>query len=196
LIAVVLASLALAGDVCADEAKAAEAEAELQALWEADQRDHEEGVDKLDKLDAKRAKEGAKYVKAGRVCTPKARYFAAALMARSRDADALMQSYELAKAAMMDGVEGAAWRTAVSYDLWQVSRGLEQRYASQMVSQGGRVCLYPVMADSTDAERVQYGLPTLVDAYRRVLDANGFTREAATEASVGGKQLFCELKPW
>ncbi len=151
-------SLALAGgDPCADTKKVDEAKAELKALFDADQADHEANVEKLDKLDAKRAKDGEKL--AEYACSGDAKFWAGALMYRSREPEVLEKAYEMGKSAMMDHVRTGPWLTAVSFDKWQVSRGLEQRYATQMTTVEGRgACLYPVAADSTDEERKTYGL--------------------------------------
>ncbi len=189
-------ALALAGgDPCADPDRAAAAAAELKALYEADRADHEAGVDKLDKLDAKRVKAALKLAPAA--CTGEAKFHAGALLYRSRDPEILEQAYELGKAAMAERVREGPWLTAVAYDKWQISRGLPQRFATQMTTVEGRgACLYPVAEDSTDEERATYGLPPVADAYRRVLDANGFDREPATAEAVEAKKLWCDPEQW
>lgn len=192
----VIASLALAGgDPCADGKKVADAKAELEAMYTADQADHEANVDKLDKLDAKRAKDAQKL--AAYACEAQTRFWAGALMYRSRDPEVLEVAYELGKAAMADHLNEGPWLTAVAYDKWQVSRGLEQRYATQMTTVEGRgACLYPVAADATDDERAAYGLPPISDAFRRVLDANGYDQEQATAEAIGRKKLWCDPEQW
>ncbi len=39
-------------------------------------------------------------------------------------------------------------------------------------------------------------MPPVTDAYRRVLDANGFTDEPPTYETVYSKELLCDLKAW
>ncbi len=189
--------LAMAGgDPCEDAAKAGEAAAELAALVQAGKDDRTNKEPKLEKNDASRVKSAVKYQSAGLLCTAEDKLNAAYLIQWSMDSKTLEMGHNLAKEAMMAHVHTAPWLTALTYDRWQVSRGLEQRYASQMVEQKGRICLYPVKADSTDDERKAYDMPPVADAYRRVLDANGFTQEPATAVAVTGKDLFCDLKAW
>lgn len=191
-----IGTLALAGgDPCADAKKVDAAKAELKALFDADQADHEANVEKLEKLDAKRAKSAEKL--APYACEGQTRYWAGVLLYRSRDPGVLEQAYELGKAAMAEHLNEGPWLTAVSFDKWQISRGLEQRFATQMTTVAGRgACLYPVAADSTDQERATYGLPPLKDAFRRVLDANGYDKEPATAQAVEAKKLWCDPDQW
>ena len=191
-----IGSMALAGgEPCSDAKKVADAAAELEEMFKADTADHEANVEKLDKLDAKRAKDAEKL--AEYACEAQTRFWAGALMYRSREPEVLEKAYELGKAAMADHLNEGPWLTAVAYDKWQVSPGLEQRYATQMTRVEGRgYCLYVVAADATDKERAAYGLPPIVDAYRRVLDANGMEKEDATAEAVARKKLWCDPEQW
>ena len=188
--------LDMAGNPCADEAKASETAAELAALVQTGKDERTAKDDKLDKNDASRVKAAVKMNDSGQLCTPEDKLNAAFLIQWSMDSKTLEMGHNLAKEAMMAHVHTAPWLTALTYDRWQVSRGLEQRYASQMVANKKGVCLYPVKTDSTDEERKAYDMPPIADAYRRVLDANGLTAEPATFEAVAGKELFCDLKAW
>ncbi|NCG20558.1 MAG: hypothetical protein GWP91_16235 [Rhodobacterales bacterium] len=185
-----------AGDPCDDATKANEAAAELAALVQTGKDERAATADKLDKNDAARVKSALKMKDSGLLCKPEDKLHAAFLIQWSMDSETLEIGHNLAKEAMMARVHTAPWLTALTYDRWQVSRGLEQRYASQMVSNKKGVCLYPVKADSTDQERMAYDMPPVTDAYRRVLDANGFTDEPPTYETVYSKELFCDLKAW
>lgn len=191
-----LLSLAGAGNPCEDAEKAAELTAEVQALFDADKAEHEAPTDETEKNDAKRLKALSKLEKSG-LCTVEDKLNAAYVLYRSRKADDLHRGHEYAIEAMNAHLHSAAWMSAISYDRWQVSQGLQQRYGSQFtVRPDGRTCMYPVAADATDAERKQYSLPPIQDAYRRVLDANNYTGDAATAASVEARRLFCDLRAW
>lgn len=185
-----------AGNVCDDPEKAAEQSAEVQALFDADKAEHDSPTDQTEKNDAKRLKSLSKLEKSG-LCTVEDKLNAAYVLYRSREVEDLHRGHEYAIEAMNAHLHSAAWMSAISYDRWQVSQGLQQRYGSQFtVRPDGRTCMYPVASDTSDAERKQYSLPPIQDAYRRALDANNYRGDAPTSANVEARRLFCDLRPW
>ena len=191
-------SLALAGDFCDDTEKVEELQAELQALWEADRADHTESRDpgKLAKLDKSRSSDAYKLHTGEKLCNAQSKFYAAALMVRSEQKKVLDVAYGVAKETMLEHVHGSAWLSAVAYDRRQVSQGLMQRYGTQLNQINNKVCLYPVEEGVTDSERKTYDIPPIAETYRRVLDANGLTREAAVWESLDAHDLVCDLKVW
>ena len=193
LAALLLAAPAQAkGDPCADEAAVAEASAQLKALHEADDADHKAPTTATEEAGDKRAKEVAKLVKKGLVCTPQDKWYAASVLRRSDKARDVATAFELAEASMMAHVHSGAWLTAMLFDLREVTLGQPQRYGSQMGKKGAKTCLYPLATDATDAERAQYDMPPISDAYRRLLDANNLTQAPATWDAVDEADLWCE----
>ncbi len=199
MLALVLVSSAMAKDPCADQGAVDAAAAELLENYTTDRVDHEgaERPTDLAKRDKDRLKTVAKLVDKGLAgCTADAAMHAAWVMQRSKEAGQLEAAYKLAQKAMEASVQNGAYLAAVTYDLHQVSRGAKQRYATQMASMNGKHCIYPVATDSTDAERAQYGLPTLEEAFRRLLNANGMEQDQPTAEIIELRGLWCDLKPW
>jgi len=192
-----LTSTALgAKDPCArDSDSMAEVSSELLVLYQGTRQDYAEQSPDQDANNKKRIKTVWKMHKAGEVCTPLNKMHASWVLSRSRDVEHNRVAHEYAKEAMMHHVQEAAWLTAVSFDRWFVSRGMEQRYGTQRTVENGRMCLFPVKEGATDQERVQYGHQPIAEVYQVILDANAI-EGPATAATLRQRNLFCDLKPW
>jgi len=192
-----LTSSAMGGnDPCArDSDDMAETSGELLFLYQGTRKDYAEQAPDQDANNKKRIKTAWKLHKSGKICTPLNMMHASWVLSRSRDVEHNRIAHEYAKEAMMHHVQEAAWLTAISFDRWFVSRGMEQRYGTQRSVENGRLCLFPLKAGATDQEREQYGHQPLAEIYKIILDANEVAGPA-TEATLRQRDLFCDLEPW
>ncbi|MBX2796906.1 MAG: hypothetical protein KTR31_04530 [Myxococcales bacterium] len=184
-----------APDVCADEALAQANSEEIKAMFEAGEEDRSvrsaDAVSVLER-DEKRAKVMMKYDKKAKLCTPQDKWYAAWMMQQSDDLEVLTRAYELAIEAMEGHADRGPWLVAFAFDHKRVAGGFRQSYATQTrVDAQGRTCLIHLEGDVTDEQRRQYGVETLQQVYRRVLDANGFSGDAPTEQRLKRNMLLC-----
>jgi hypothetical protein len=185
-----------AKDPCSRDSDAmAQTSGELLGFYQGTRTDYAEQSPDQDANNKKRIKSVWKMYKAGEICTPVNKMHASWVLSRSRDVEHNKVAHELAKDAMMHHVQEAAWLTAISFDRWFVSRGMEQRYGTQRSVEDGRLCLFPIKEGATDQERVQYGHQPIAEVYQTILDASGIAGPA-TAATLRQRNLFCDLKPW
>ncbi len=191
-----LASVATAKSPCADEASQAENTAELKAWFEegeARRAERAAGDKAVLKEDEKRAKLMTKYDAKGWLCTPQDKWYAAWMMQQHDKLEVIERSYELAVEAMEARVDRGPWLVAFAHDHKRTLAGYRQSYGTQTRrDRQGRLCLIELDGEISDRTRQQYGVMTLPERYRRVLDANGFANEEATELRMKRKQLICE----
>lgn len=98
--------------------------------------------------------------KAGRLCTPQDKAFAASLLNTGFNPAQTKRSYELASEAMAEGDRFAVALVPLTYDRHVVAQGLPQRYATLEGSRAGKRCLFPVVDPASDTERKSFGLGT------------------------------------
>lgn len=187
-----LLTMALAADPCLrDSDERTKVSSELVKMWQADQADRAANSEKLEKNDAARVRDARKFADKGHLCSPQDKYYAALILYRSDDVDDLKIAYESAKVGMMNHVHSAGYVMAISFDKYQVARGLSQRYGTQIGRDKGKMCIYAVDATATNEERTQFEIPAIEEQYRKVLDANNFTDKPATAEEVNRRNLIC-----
>lgn len=133
--------------------------------------------DTVAREDRERREQTLILLKSGRLSTP-ADFVGAAFLFQHGDCPA---AYELANRLAAQAIAAgerpggtvhstARWIYAATYDRWQRSLGKPQKYGTQYSSQG-EGCNYqfePYDPATTDAERAEYGVPTLEEALARV----------------------------
>lgn len=173
----------------------ASASAQMAEIFASDQAARSGGPrainwDTVAREDRKRRVETLKLLKAGRLSTP-ADFVGAAFLFQHGDCPA---AYELANRLAGQAIAAgerpggtvhstARWIYAATYDRWQRSLGKPQKYGTQYVSQG-EGCNYrfePYDPATTDAERAEYGIPTLEEALARVDQLNTQCRAMQTQ---------------
>jgi hypothetical protein len=81
---------------------------------------------------------------------------------------------------------------AFTFDLKRVFGGFRQAYGTQtQVNERNQRCLVEVDPEITDADRAGYDQRPIAEVYRKILDANGFTSDAATLERVQRRGLYC-----
>lgn len=191
-----LASAKAPSDPCdRTQAELDAVDAILLEAWKSDKEDRDTGNPQTSANDAKRLKIAAKLHDKGHICSALNAYHAAWVLQRGNDPVLRLHAHEYAKQAMEAHIQNGAWLTAVTYDLLQLAYGRPQRFGSQMFTEAGRMCLFPVDASATDEERKQYQIRPIAETYRVVLDANGAGQAPATKASLDNGSLWCALTP-
>lgn len=164
----------------------AAASAQMAELFAADQAARSGGPGAIDwdtvaREDRERRVDTLKLLQSGRLSTP-ADFVGAAFLFQHGDCPA---AYELANKLAAQAIAAgerpggiphptARFIFAATYDRWQRSLGRPQKYGTQYVSVG-EGCKYrfePYDLTTTDAERAEYGLPTLEEALARVDQLN------------------------
>lgn len=164
----------------------AAASAQMAEIFAADQAARSGGPGAIDwdivaREDRERRVETLKLLQSGRLSTP-ADFVGAAFLFQHGDCPAAYElANKLASQAIAAGERpGAAphptarFIFAATYDRWQRSLGRPQKYGTQYLSVDGG-CKYrfePYDLTTSDAERAEYGLPTLEEALARVDQLN------------------------
>lgn len=189
-----LVGLAWAKNPCESEASQAENSAAIKEMFEASEADRPQRLTdaKVQERDEKRAEVMAKYDKKGWLCTPQDKWYAAWLMQQHDDIEVIARAYQLAVVAMKNDIDRGPWLVAYAFDHKRVLMGYRQSYGTQTrVDPVGRRCMIELEGDQTDADRANYGVPSLEQLYRGVLDANGFTGDAPTLERMKRHSLIC-----
>ncbi len=196
MIAALLAVHALAQDCNRPPAETSKVSSQLFAAYEADQKDRKDKNPDTAKNDSGRQAEVRKFMGKGWVCSGLDHYHSAVVLMHSSKADDVAAAYEHAKAAMAMHVPQGPWAVAATFDLWRVSRGMEQNYGTAVGQVKGRPCLYPVAADFSDADRATYGIEPLATSIQRVLKMAGETSDETTMRDLEKRGLVCRLDAW
>ncbi|MEN0064800.1 MAG: hypothetical protein AAGA48_21825 [Myxococcota bacterium] len=145
------------------------------------------------KADRRRVNEVLKYDKQDKLCSGQDKWYAAWILQSSSKIDDLKRSYELAQQTMQERVPRGAWLTAYTFDRMRSADGYRQAFGTQTrVDGANRRCLIELDGSIDDAKRQKYGVPPLGSIYRSVLDANGFEKDAPTEARLRRHSLMCD----
>lgn len=180
----------------ADEVECTPTQAEVvkQVFDESEaQRDRRATDPEVQKADEKRTKEMAKLARKGLLCSPTEKWQAAWVMMQADDVETLELAYGLAVETMEAHDGRGPWLVAYAFDRKRVANGYRQSYGTQTrIDSQGRRCLVEVEPDVTDEERKKYGHPPIAEVYRKILDLNGFTDDAATLDRVQRRGLYCE----
>jgi hypothetical protein len=142
---------------------------ELQALYEADQRDrrraeHWDGVQARDQEPRRRVEA---LIEEGALGRAEDYFHAAMVFQHGEQPDHFMQAHELAKRAAELGMEHAKWLAAAALDRWLMVQHKPQRYGTQYQASDGRWVLYEVDPTTTDDERAEWNVPPLTEALER-----------------------------
>ncbi|MEL6770327.1 MAG: hypothetical protein AAFP18_04605 [Bacteroidota bacterium] len=158
---------------------------ELRALYEADYRDHGQGLQHgTPEYDAMRARDRDRRQRAAEIVAEESSlvaedyYHAAWLFNHGDTPDDAWQSHVWAKEAAELGHRPARWLAAAAYDRWRMYSGQPQKYGTQFVPDGKRHRLWDVEPSTTDAERAAWDVPPLAEQLERA--------EAMTQASPPG----------
>jgi hypothetical protein len=180
---------------CDDEGEVAARSAEIKAIYdagEAERADRSADAKSVLKRDEARVKQVASLDKQGQLCTADDKWYAAWVMTQADSEATLERAHELAQEAMAAHHGNGAWLVAFTFDLKRVFGGYLQSFGTQTrVNERGQRCLIQVEPDFTDEQRKEYGQPPLAEAYRKILDANGFQGDEATLDRVERRGLSC-----
>jgi len=187
---------AQAKDICSNANEAATNSAEIKAVYdesEAQRDKRAQGDAAVLAQDEKRIKQLLKRDAAGQLCTPEDKWHAAWVMQQADTLATLNRAYELAVETMNAHLPRGPWLVAFSFDHKRVAAGYYQAYGTQTrINNNGRRCLIEVEPTFTDEQRAQFGMPTLVETYRKQLDAAGFNEDEATEQRMRKRDLLCQ----
>lgn len=100
-------------------------------------------------------------------------YHAAWVLNHGESVEEIWQAHVLAREAVERGSGRARWLAAATYDRWLMYQGRPQKYGTQIVPDGRRQRVWDVEPATSDAERAEWGVPTLAEMNRR---AEGATR--------------------
>jgi hypothetical protein len=147
---------------------------ELQNLFRADQDDRKNHPDYgtpeyrlLRERDAERRKRLEVIVESGGLKEPEDYYYAAWILNHSESVEEIWQAHSLAKEAADLDLGHARWLAAATYDRWLMYQGKPQKYGTQIVPDGKRQRVWDVEPGTSDAERAEWGVPSLAEMKRR-----------------------------
>jgi tetratricopeptide (TPR) repeat protein len=151
------------------ERHAREHNAELQALYEADQAQRREGRwETLQADDTARRTRVAEILKAGGATTGVDYYNAAMVYQHGGSLDAYAKAREYAARAVELGNERGRWLTAAAWDRWLRNAGYPQRFGTQYrCDKDGECVLQEWDPEVTDEERARWNVPTIEEALKR-----------------------------
>jgi len=124
------------------------------------------------------------------LCTTRDQYHAAAVLVKG-SGDDLLTAFELAQTAFLDGIDEAGLLAAQAKDGHLVRQGKPQRYGVMRGRKGEELCLFPVDAEATDAERGALGLPPLDEVVAQLVD----DAELDVEPTMAGLEAAGALCP-
>ena len=159
-------------------ARRATLEAELRELYEADQserRDANADWDAVSRNDAARRERVTAIVAAGRARVAADYVHAAMVFQHGDDVQTILQARAWAmKAVQLDPDEDQArWLVAASTDRALMYAGKPQRYGTQFTrDEAGKWVLWEVDPAVTDAERLEWAVPSLAEAKAKVVELN------------------------
>lgn len=121
----------------------------------------------LRQRDGERRKRVEAIIASGGLKEPEDYYHAAWILNHGEAIEEIWRAHTLAKAASELGLESARWLAAAAYDRWLMYQGRPQKYGTQIVPDGKRQRVWDVEPTTTDAERAQWGVPSLAEMERR-----------------------------
>jgi hypothetical protein len=188
-------SVAFAADPCAESAEVlAERSQAFKTIYddsEAERADRSSAS--VLKRDEERVAELLKADKRGELCTLEDKWYAAWVLEQADELETLERAYQLALETMQGHHKNGAWLVAFTFDRKRTAAGFPQSYGTQTrVDGSNHRCLIHVDPATTDEERAKYGHKPLAEAYRKVLDVNGFTDDEATLERLNRRSLYCE----
>ncbi|WP_102127223.1 hypothetical protein [Deinococcus planocerae] len=166
------------------------ASAQVQTLFAADQAARRVPLERIawervSREDAERRAQALALLRAGRLSTGQDHLAAAYLFQHGDCPEHYRLANLLAEQAIRRGSREARWIFAATFDRWQRSLGLPQRYGTQYrsVGTGGadpgcNFELEPYDPATTDEERARYDVPPLAEALRRAEEINARCRAA------------------
>jgi hypothetical protein len=152
--------------------------AELLAIFEADQNDRKSGAEMdsgVTERDAARRSRVAEIIAVGALQSADDYLHAAFIFQHGDQIDDYWKAHELALKAVELGCseeKKARWMAAASYDRWLIAKGKPQKFGTQFLGDkiGWRLLDYDPV--TTDAERAEWGVPPLATSLHRVDDLN------------------------
>lgn len=189
------ASLAFAGDPCADTAAVEERSAAIQALYEESEAERDSRTSSASSVlarDEARVAQARSWDKKGQLCTPDDKWYAAWILMQADKLSVLERAYELAIEAMEAGHPNGTWLVAYAFDRKRVLGGYRQAYGTQTrINDRNQRCLIELDPEVTDADRAEYNQPPLADVYRKLLDLHGFGSDEPTFDRMQRRGLIC-----
>ena len=155
--------------------------AELAAMYEADQADRHPAGDGrpidwtvVSGRDAARLARAKELLAAGKLGTGADYYHAAMILQHSAAADDHLLAHELCVVALGEGEERGRWLAAASEDRFLMNIGRPQRFGTQFRRDppSGPWYLYEVDPNVSDAQRAAMDVPPLAEARKRVETMN------------------------
>lgn len=148
--------------------------AELSALFKADQEEHQHHPDystaeywQLRARDTQR-RERVRALMAENVLMDVEDYFHAALIFQHGESlEEIWQAHTLASRAAGLGFAPARWLAAAALDRWLMYQSRPQKYGTQFVSDGRTYRLWEVEPTTTDADRAAWNVPSLEEQTKR-----------------------------
>jgi hypothetical protein len=147
---------------------------ELQDLFRADQDERTNhpayGTPEywlLRERDAARRERLESIIGSGGLKVPEDYYHAAWVLNHGESVEEIWQAHVLAKEAVGLGLRRARWLAAATYDRWLMYQGRPQKYGTQIVPDGKRQRVWDVEPATSDAERAEWGVPSLAEMQRR-----------------------------
>lgn len=165
-----------------------EPNAELAALFAADQEDHSAGYafgtaayTAMRTRDAARRLRVHVIVDETQTTHPHDLYHAAWILNHGDTPDDAQLAYQLAERAAAAGHKHARWLSAAAYDRWQMYRGLPQRFGTQSVPDGIGYRLWDVDPTTTDEERAAHDVPSLRELQQRAANDSKTLRQPSMD---------------
>ena len=189
-------SLAFAADPCAEPAEVlAERSLAVKKLYddsEAERADRSLDATSVLKRDEERVADLLKRDKRGELCSLDDKWYAAWVLEQADDLDTLERAYSLAIETMEGHHQNGPWLVAFTFDRKRTAAGYLQSYGTQTrIDTANHRCLIEVDPSTTDEDRAKYGQKPIAEAYRKVLDVNGFTGDEATLERLNRRSLYC-----
>lgn len=190
-------SLAFAAtDPCAEPPEVlAERSAAFKRLYddsEAERANRSADAESVLKRDEERVAAFLKADRKGELCTVEDKWYAAWVMEQGDDLETLERAYELAVSTMEGHHPRGGWLVGFTFDRKRTAAGYVQSYGTQTrIDANNKRCLIEVDPATTDEDRAKYGLPSIADTYRKVLDANGYSSDEPTLERLRRRSLSC-----
>ncbi|MFZ5817686.1 MAG: DUF6624 domain-containing protein [Bacillota bacterium] len=145
--------------------------AELAALYEADQADRRDGLPYRDR-DRARLARVKELVAEGQVITPDDQFRAAMILHHGQTLEDFEQAHRFARLAFESGYERARKLVALTWDRWLTHQGRPQKFGTQYLHDRSGWRLMEYDPATTDAERAEWEVPPLRELLETVEQLN------------------------
>lgn len=146
---------------------------ELKSLYEQDQADRQgwqnfsqEQIEQMVQRDRERRQRVEELIASAALQAPEDYFHAAMIFQHGETLDHFWQAHELARRGAELGHPTSCRLTATAYDRWLMRQGKPQKYGTQYTSKEGKWVLYEVDPATTDAQRAEWNVPPLAQAFQ------------------------------